>query len=72
MRDLQSRPTRPIGLAAHLAGLLAMLLLAGCESFGRGVTQAVIDGTSEPEQDTRNCEIEGRPFPGIEPFLADQ
>ena len=50
--------------------LLAVLSLAGCESFGRGVTQAVLEGTGEPAEDTRACEVEGRPFVGIEPFLA--
>ncbi|HRY25894.1 MAG: hypothetical protein H6852_03540 [Geminicoccaceae bacterium] len=52
--------------------LLAVLSLAGCESFGRGVTQAVLEGTGEPAEDTRACEVEGRPFVGIEPFLAAQ
>ncbi len=52
--------------------LIAVLALAGCESFGRGVTQAVLEGANEPSEDTRACEVEGRPFPGIEPFLAAQ
>lgn len=52
--------------------LLAVLLLAGCESFGRGVTKAVLEGTDEPAEDTRACEVEGRPFAGIEPYLAAQ
>ena len=52
--------------------LLPFALLAGCESFGRGVTQAVLEGTSAPGEDTRNCEVEGRPFPGIEPYLEAQ
>jgi hypothetical protein len=47
-------------------------LLAGCESFGRGVTQAMLEGTGAPGEDTRNCEVEGRPFPGIEPYLEAQ
>ena len=47
-----------------------LALLAACESFGRGVTQAVLEGTSATGEDTRNCEVEGRPFPGIEPYLA--
>jgi hypothetical protein len=49
-----------------------LLPLAGCESFARGVTQAVLEGTQGEAQDTRNCEIEGRPFPGIEPYLQAQ
>jgi len=62
-RRFQSR----LGLA-----LLALLALAGCESFGRGVTQAVLESTDGDAKDTRNCEIEGRPFAGIEPYLAKQ
>ena len=56
------------------ASLLAVstLLLAGCESFGRGVTQAVLDSNQENATDSRNCEVEGRPFDGIEPYLAKQ
>jgi hypothetical protein len=53
--------------------LLALLpLLAGCESFGRGVTQAVLEDTQGEAQDTRNCVVEGRPFSGVEPYLAKQ
>ncbi len=52
--------------------LAGLAVLAGCESFGRGVTQAVLQGSGTPSEDTRNCEVEGRPFPGIEPFLAAQ
>ena len=58
--------------AAPVLALLTLLPLAGCESFGRGVTQAVLDSNQENEKDTRNCEIEGRPFQGIEPYLAKQ
>ena len=58
-------------LAASLLAL-STLLLAGCESFGRGVTQAVLDSNQENTQDSRNCEVEGRPFDGIEPYLAKQ
>ena len=58
--------------ASAIAVLLALLPLAGCESFGRGVTQAVLEGSDGDTQDTRNCEVEGRPFTGIEPYLAKQ
>jgi hypothetical protein len=54
------------------AALLPFALLGGCESFGRGVTQAVMEGTSSTGDDLRNCEVEGRPFPGIEPYLEAQ
>src|SRR3954452_3260745 len=52
--------------------LLFPLALAGCESFGRGVTEAVLQGSDGEAEDTRNCEVEGRPFTGIEPYLAKQ
>ena len=54
------------------AALVPLALLGGCESFGRGVTQAVLDGSGSTDEDTRSCEVEGRPFPGIEPFLEAQ
>jgi hypothetical protein len=44
--------------------------LGGCESLGRGVTQALLEGAGEPAEDTRLCEGEGVPVPGIEPLLA--
>ncbi len=53
-------------------GLASLLALAGCESFGRGVTQAVLEGSDGNTKDTRNCEVEGQPFEGIEPYLAKQ
>jgi hypothetical protein len=52
--------------------LVPLLALAGCESFGRGVTQAVLEGTRGEGEDTRDCEVEGRPFAGVEPYLAKQ
>jgi hypothetical protein len=52
--------------------LMPLLALAACESFGRGVTQAVLEGTQGESEDTRNCEVEGRPFTGVEPYLAKQ
>ena len=55
------------------AALVPLALLGGCESFGRGVTQAVLAGhAATPAEDTRSCEVEGRPFPGIEPYLEAQ
>ena len=52
--------------------LVSLLALGACESFGRGVTQAVLQGTGGESEDTRSCEAEGRPFPGIEPYLLAQ
>ena len=66
---------RRAGRAAILPALLVLApLLAGCESFGRGLASAVIDRTATPREteDTRLCEVQGRAFPGIEPVLAEQ
>ncbi len=75
-----SLPSRVAGGGRPLRGarstpmvaLMTLLLLAGCESFGRGVTEAVLKGNGEETKDTRNCEVEGRSFPGIAPYLAAQ
>ena len=48
----------------------AIALLGGCQSFGRGVTEALIDRTTTPSEDLRRCEGEGVPVGGIEPLLA--
>lgn len=49
------------------------LLLAGCSSFGEGVTRALISARSgEPEQDLRRCEITGAGFDGLEAELQRQ
>jgi hypothetical protein len=62
-----ARPQR----RAAAAVLLPLLTLAGCESFGRGVTEAVLDSSNETV-DTRTCEVEGRPFTGIAPYVDKQ
>ena len=59
------------GLAAMVA-MAPLLALPGCESFGRGVTQAVLEKSDGDTKDTRNCEIEGQSFNGIEPYLVKQ
>ncbi|MFO1153168.1 MAG: hypothetical protein U1E42_05825 [Rhodospirillales bacterium] len=64
--------TIPRRLSLAFAAIMSLLPLAGCESFGRGVTLAVIQSTQGESQDTRNCQVEGRPFVGIEPLLAKQ
>jgi len=47
---------------------LLPVLLSGCASFGRGVTEAILDQQSE---DTRQCWIDGREFEGLD-SLFDQ
>ena len=58
--------------ASALVALVIGLLLAGCESFAKGVAEAVLESTSGESEDERMCEAEGVPFMGIEPYLARQ
>jgi hypothetical protein len=44
------------------------LFLAGCESFAKGVTSAILESRAD-EDDARLCSADGLPFPGIEPYL---
>lgn len=53
-----------------LASMGLVVALGGCESLGRGVAQAVMEGTGQSGGDTRLCEGEGVPVGGIEPLLA--
>ena len=55
-----------------IAALAALALLAGCESLGRGVTQGLVQSLQGESEDTRNCEVEGRPFYGVAPYLDAQ
>jgi hypothetical protein len=43
--------------------VIALGTMSGCASFGRGVTEAVLDRQTE---DTRQCWINGREFDGLE------
>jgi hypothetical protein len=48
----------------NLIWLLALLsLVSGCASFGRGVTEAIMDRQTD---DTRQCWISGREFDGLD------
>jgi hypothetical protein len=60
------------GHASAVAVLAVSLLLAGCASFAKGVTEAILESTSGESEDNRMCEAEGVPFEGIEPYLARQ
>jgi hypothetical protein len=55
-----------------LAAVLATAMVAGCESFGRGAAEAVMEATNKPGEDTRLCDVEGQPFDGIETYLKKQ
>jgi hypothetical protein len=55
-----------------LALLAAAWLLAGCASFGEGVTRALMGSSDEAAEDTRLCEVSGPAFSGILPLLERQ
>ncbi len=63
---------RPINLKRLplLMGSACLIILTGCSSIAKGITEAVIDGG--PQQDTRQCEIEGPEFDGIQQSLNQQ
>ena len=46
----------------------AVILLSGCASLGRGITEAFLE--KQDEKDTRLCEIWGTGFSGIAPYLG--
>lgn len=54
-----------------LIAVCFVMLLSGCSSIARGVTEAVMDSKG-PEEDTRQCEIEGQSFGGIHQSLDAQ
>ena len=55
-----------------VALLAATWLLAGCASFGEGVTRGLLARSEEPAVDTRECEVSGPAFSGILPMLERQ
>lgn len=48
--------------------LAVSVILSGCASFGQGIAEAVLE-KSEGE-DSRVCQVRGKPFAGIAPSLA--
>lgn len=44
-----------------------LLLLTGCASFGKGITEALLE--KQNDEDTRLCEITGDKFTGLKPQL---
>lgn len=47
--------------------LVISVLLSGCASIGKGITEAILE--KQDEEDTRICEIKGEKFNGIKPQL---
>ncbi|HEX2528549.1 MAG TPA: hypothetical protein VHL31_19915 [Geminicoccus sp.] len=54
------------------ATLLLPCVLGGCESVARGIAQGVMGAMKEPGEDTRLCDVEGKPFGGVLPYLVKQ
>lgn len=52
--------------------LILLALLSGCASFGRGMTEAVLDAQARESEDRRACSVDGQAFTGIAPTLAQQ
>ncbi|MDV6342956.1 hypothetical protein [Nitrosomonas sp. Is37] len=56
---------------AKFSPLLLTVLVSGCVSFAKGVTEAVLSGQGK-EEDTRKCYIRGRSLEGLEAKLKRQ
>jgi hypothetical protein len=53
-----------------LSSIAAAMLLSGCASLGKGAAEAVLEKSEN--EDTRQCQVWGKAFPGIEADLADK
>ena len=49
--------------------LSLLFMVSGCASFGRGVAEAIIN---DKKEDTRQCEIQGSPLPGIDDLFKNK
>ena len=68
------RPAPPAyrKLKQCLGIVLLLVQLPGCASFGRGVTEALVNTQSAETEDVRNCTVDGEAFSGIAPLLEAQ
>jgi hypothetical protein len=53
-----------------LSSLSIAMLLSGCASIGKGAAEAVLEKSEN--EDTRQCQVWGKPFVGIEADLANK
>jgi hypothetical protein len=53
---------------AWLSSLSIAILISGCASIGKGAAEAVLEKSEK--EDTRQCQVWGNPFTGIETDLA--
>ena len=49
---------------------VASIILSGCSSLGKGVTEAILE--KQEAKDTRMCEIWGADFKGLKPHLSNE
>src|SRR5664280_918216 len=56
--------------AWRLLSLAIAMLLSGCASIGKGAAEAVLEKTEN--EDTRQCQVWGEAFPGIEADLVNK
>ena len=63
IKNMTTRRIKSCLLAVSLS-----ILLSGCASFGKGVAEAVMEKSDT--EDTRVCQVRGKPFAGIAPGLA--
>jgi hypothetical protein len=64
--------TQLSGRGRTLGVTLMLLCLGGCSSFGRGVTEALLQTQTAEREDVRACIVEGQAFDGIAPILEAQ
>jgi len=48
--------------------ILISTLLSGCSSFGKGITEAILE--KQETEDTRVCEVWGQEFSGLKPHIS--
>lgn len=53
-----------------IAIAVSSILLSGCSSFGKGITEAILE--KQEEKDSRMCEVWGDGFKGLHPYLESK
>ena len=51
----------------NLGLFTCVLLLSGCASLGKGITEAILE--KQDSEDTRLCQVTGEKFTGLKPQL---
>ena len=64
------KATYSFGIARLSCALLIVAVLPGCASMTKGAVLALLEKSENP--DVRKCEVTGKPFVGIGPFLTSE